>query len=151
MRTIFTQLEENINAITDSFIMERLYEHGDILEEMENLQRAQMLDNKDAEGASLGGYKKGTEARNTKRVTKVTAGEPIILKDTGSFQSKVKAVVDKDKAKLTSTDEKTGEITKMFGEEVFGLSPEYLASFQNFIRYTNIVPKILYDKIRYGS
>lgn len=151
MYTIFNKLSENVSTITESFIMERLYESKDILEEMENLQRAQMLDNKDAEGKSLGGYKKATEGYNTKRVTKVTAGDPIILKDTGQFQSKVTAVVDKDKAKLTSTDDKTSLIVGRFGEEVFGLSPDYLRVFQDFVRYTNIVPTILYNKIRYGS
>jgi hypothetical protein len=85
MYTIFSKLSENLNTITESMIMERLYEFSDVTEALEVLQREQMLNNKDGEGVSFGGYKKGTENRNTKRVTKVTAGDPIILKDTGHF------------------------------------------------------------------
>ena len=151
MRTIFNTLEENIAQITESFIMENLYKNQDVLDALVDLQREQMLDNKDSEGTSFGGYKKATEARNTKRVTKVTAGDPIILKDTGEFHSKLKAVVDKDKAKLTSTSDKTDKITAMYGDEVFGLSEQYLKSFREFIRYTNYVSTILYNKLRYGN
>jgi hypothetical protein len=151
MDTIFHRLQRNIEKINESVIMEGLLQNSDVTDAMITLQREQMLDNKNAEGQSFGGYKKATEGYNSKRSTKVTAGDPIILKDTGAFESKIDAIVQKDKAKLTSTDSKTDMIKEMYGEEVFGLSKEYMGQLQLFIKQSNLPQKILKDLMLYGN
>jgi cell division protein FtsX len=131
--------------------MESLFEYSDVLEFAEQAQREQYLNNQDATGRSLGDYAKATESYNNRRTTKIQAGEPIKLKDTGEFYAKLEAIQEKDKIKITSKAEVTEKLEEVYGDALFGLTEESLKSFRAFILSEGFVQKILKDIIRYGS
>jgi len=150
MVTIFDELASNIDRISESDVMEALYDNTELLDEMSNAQRVQMLDNRNEDGGSLGQYSKATEKYNKQRSIKIKGGDPIILKDTGDFQSKIYARIEKDKAFMDSKDEKTKTLKKKEGENILGLDKESLSEIQNLIVQQRYAHGIYYNLIRYG-
>jgi hypothetical protein len=151
MDTIFHRLQRNIEKINESSIMDKVLKSQDVLDKMADLQRSQLLSGKNANGEGLGVYSKNTQWRNSVRTTKVTAGNPIVLKDTNAFQSKIQAVAEKDKAKLTSTDDKTNLLMWGYGPQIFGLSPEYMQNLRDYMKSTEFLQRAMINIMLYGN
>lgn len=149
IKTVFDDIINHIDAFSETKMMGAIFSSTDILEEMENLQRAQLLDNENADGGTLGQYSKATEKYNTKRSTKITGGDPIILKDTGEFHDKVVALRQKDVVKMDSKASVTKILKQKEGDNILGLNEGTLSTLRDFIIYTNIPQTILYNQIRW--
>jgi hypothetical protein len=149
INTVFDDIIKHIDSFSETKMMEAIFSNTEILEEMENLQRVQLLDNENADGGSLGQYSKGTEKYNAKRSTKVMGGDPIILKNTGEFHDKIVALRQKDVVKMDSKAEVTSKLKKKEGENILGLNEGTLSTLRDFIIYTNIPQTILYNTIRW--
>lgn len=162
MDTIFHRLQRNIEKISESALMEKLLKEATITDKMVDLQRDQMINNTGGDGKPFervrykgtgdNTYKLETEKFwNFKRVTKIKAGEDIIFKDTGDFHDKLKAVVDKDTAKLDSDGVKKTVLVKSYGPEIFGLSEKWMNQLRIHIKQSGLPQKILKDIILYGN
>ncbi|HEX7906232.1 MAG TPA: hypothetical protein VF487_20300 [Chitinophagaceae bacterium] len=53
----------------------------------------------------------------------------VTLRDTGSFQNKIAVYVKEDRFDITSTDEKTGQLEKKYGRQIFGLNKQHLEEY----------------------
>lgn len=58
---------------------------------------------------------------------KTKKGQPtdrVTLRDTGAFHRSFTVVAEQDQFYITATDDKTEELVKKYGPEIFGLTPE---------------------------
>jgi hypothetical protein len=160
MVTIFDELASNIDRISESAVMEALYDNTELLDEMLNANREQMLSGKDAlNGGDLGIYSKETERTwNTAkpRTTKVQAGDDIILKDTGRLQRDLQIKIDKGIAKIKADSKdqfKVDYLESYYDQDsgkFLGLNPDSLGMIQNLIVQQRYAHGIYYNLIRYG-
>jgi hypothetical protein len=162
MDTIFHRLQRNIEKINESTLMEKLLKDTPTTDKMVDLQRDQMMNNTGGDGKPFervthkgkgdNTYKLETEKIwNFKRVRKIVAGEDIILKDTGDFHDKLKAIVDKDTAKLDSDGVKKSVLVRSYGPEIFGLSEKWMNELRTYIKQSGTPQKILKDLMLYGN
>lgn len=63
---------------------------------------------------------------------KKAKGQPtdrVTLRDTGSFQNKIKVAVKSDRFTVSSDDEKTAKLEKKYGKNIFGLNTQHLEEY----------------------
>lgn len=92
MKTIIDDLIKNLKRIKPETIYARSVSK-EALDEAANANVDQLENSQLDNGQQIGGYSKATEAYNVKRKTKISAGNPIIFKDTGQFHKSIKAKI----------------------------------------------------------
>jgi len=97
-----------------------------------DLQRAQLMAGKDAEGQEI-----TPEYRPSTKAIKRRKGQPtdkVTLKDTGKFYKATKAIILSDRFELDSLDIKRNKLTDKYGEQIFGLTEENIAILREKIK-----------------
>lgn len=95
MKTIIDDLISNLKRIKPETIYARSVSK-EALDEAANANVDQLEKGQLDNGQQIGGYSKATEAYNTKRKTKISAGDTITFKDTGQFHKSIKAKITRD-------------------------------------------------------
>jgi len=97
-----------------------------------DLQRAQLMAGKDAEGQEI-----TPEYRESTKAIKRRKGQPtdrVTLKDTGKFYKATKAIILSDRFELDSLDIKRNKLTDKYGEQIFGLTEKNIAILREKIK-----------------
>lgn len=90
-------------------------------EDIVELNREQMLEGKNKDGSDIAPpYAFSTVA--IKRA-KGQQANFVNLRDTGSFQRAMKLIVTRHTYQVTSTDSKTPDLVRKYGDVIFGLTP----------------------------
>lgn len=92
-----------------------------------NLNRSQLLNNRDSDGESLGEYASIAYANKK-------GSHLVDLFLTGSFQDKLLLEADKFPARFDSSDKKTEQLTERYGESIFGLDEKSKGAFVGEIK-----------------
>jgi len=152
IKTKFDEIIKNLRRIKGETILKRSV-NQEALDVAADMNRAQLEDGKLENGASTGGYKKGTVERNRERVTKVTAGDSVKFKNTGRFHKSIKAKITRDgDLQLSSRSNKLPhaiKYTEGMGD-VLGLTDDNLEIwYKNFVREE--FKKALINRLVYGQ
>lgn len=134
IKTEFHALIDQLRRIKPETILRRAVTQ-EALDAAADMNRAQLEKGKLENGANTGGYKKATERRNLKRVTKVKAGEPIQFKNTGRFHKSIKAKITRD-----------GELQLMSRSNKLQFAEEYTAGKGNVLGLTDENLEIWYNR-----
>jgi len=106
IKTVFDDLIKELKRIKPETIYSRSVS-SEALQEAANANRDQLERGQLDSGQQTGSYAKGTEARNLERKTKVSAGDAVTFKNTGSFHKTIKAKITRDgELRLTSSSKK---------------------------------------------
>jgi hypothetical protein len=145
--TIFDDIKDNISNITPDYVMSNLLNNIDVIDLFEKEQVNQFNRNETPQGGSLGEYAQATEAYNESRQTKVSAGSPIILKDTGDFHRSIYLEVDQIKTK--ETEKLNSLVDNLYGDEdnILGLNEESYGKVGDELVRKNYVTDIIEERI----
>lgn len=99
---------------------------------------AQMVSGLNADGGQLGLYRSEPYARFKKAIGSRSPFGTVDLKLSGDFHSGVFARRKGDTITISSTDNKTGELTAKYGENIFGITEEK----RNDIVNDQIIPEL---------
>ena len=91
-------------------------------------QKEQMLQGINAKGTRIGKYKNKAYAKKKNQMNPLPGLGNVDLKLTGSFQSKIKIAVDKDKFRIESGDSKNQMLQQHYSS-IFGLSDPFKADY----------------------
>lgn len=64
------------------------------------------------------------------------------LKNTGDFYKAMHVTVTKDEFEVDSTDEKSGDLKKKYGDKIFGLSEQHIQQFNTEFFNDALIQKI---------
>jgi hypothetical protein len=122
--TIFDDIKDNLTNITPDFVMNELLQNDDVKDVFEKEQVNQFDRSENPQGGSLGVYAQATEGYNDYRSSKVTAGQPITLRDTGDFHDSI--YVDVDEIKTTEMEKLEALADDKYGspDNILGLNEE---------------------------
>lgn len=115
----------NTEALNISQVIQSTVE--DTKEVMADLQTDQMLHGKNAFGNPIGSYA-SEEYAEQKHVQNSLAGfGQVDLRKEGDFYRGITVTANANSVTITSRDGKTDKLVSKYGEEIFGLSPQYKA------------------------
>jgi hypothetical protein len=125
MKTIFDKLISNFLTLQPNILIEPIIGEDD-LEWVVEANKKQLQESKNIEGESLGEYSDNTATRyNDLRQTKVSIGESVKLKDTGSLYDSIRAEIDGNQIRVEADydDAIMGKLEETYGEFI-GLTEE---------------------------
>ena len=93
-------------------------------DKIEDMQRFQMQQGLDSDGDVIGYLRSSIYARAKKNKGGIAPVGHVDLKDTGAFQSKIKARIVHGAVLLDSSDSKTDDLVEKYGEDIFGFNEE---------------------------
>lgn len=115
---------------------------SDTADEMILAQQQQMLHGLDAKGEKIGEYKNPLYAEAKHRFNPLAGFGNVDLRLTGSFYAEQYVLVKTDEFVMDSSDEKADALTKKYGDDIFGLSPDYEAEYID-----NYLEPVLIDNV----
>jgi hypothetical protein len=119
-------LIDNLSAVSiPKIVEEATYNTSDRLVKS---QRAQMLYGEGSKG-KIGKYRSAAYARKKYQMNPIAGEGNVDLRLTGDFSKGVFADVRTDGVVLDSGDPKTSALVKKYGEDIFGLNPDYAADY----------------------
>lgn len=110
-------------------------------EQFLELNRDQMTAGWNSDDSRIGRYQSDSYAR-FKRLAFPQSGGWVNLRYTGSFQDKMRLVVNAREWKVTSDDGKAAKLTEKYGRNVFGLAPQQLQEYRSEYFYPALMERI---------
>lgn len=137
------KIERNLKRIHKNInpIVKRAVERH--LDELEDIQAAQMQEGLNSDGSTIGRLRSTTYARFKKAKGGTAPFEAVDLRNTGSFQNKIKAKVIHGGIHLDSTDKKKTELIEKYGVNIFGFNDESKVFIKRII-----VPSLIFETKR---